>query len=44
MKGPENVSFATVEMTVGTLNSFAVLARIWTLLTVSRHPHISNTV
>src|SRR5271170_6912686 len=32
MNGPEIESLATVESTVGILNSFAALARIWMLL------------
>ncbi len=36
MNGPENESLATVVSTVGILNSFAALARIWTLLKGTR--------
>src|SRR3954463_13190521 len=36
MNGPENESLATVDITVGILNSFAVLARIWILLNTTR--------
>ena len=36
MNGPEKLSAATVEMTVGILNSFAAFARTWTLLNTTR--------
>src|SRR4051794_3753279 len=36
MNGPENESFATVEITVGILNSLAVFAKIWILLNTTR--------
>jgi hypothetical protein len=36
MNGPENVSFATVVMMVGTSNSLAALASTWTLLKATR--------
>src|SRR5271168_4064734 len=36
IKGPEKESLATVVSTVGILNSFAALARIWMLLKTTR--------
>ena len=42
IKGPEKLSLATVEITVGKPNSLAPLARIWTLLNTDRRSWLST--